>query len=161
MEQCTSAVLFKYINTLMLKQNGCHFPDNIFKYIFLNENVWISLKISLKFVSKVQINKIPALVQIMAWGQPGAKSLSEPMMLSLLMHICVTRPQWVNILRPDDTHWWTGSSLVQVMACHLFSTKPLLNSLDPGKFEWYCRYLIFHIISVIDGWGISCELAFR
>ena len=35
------------------------------------------------------------------------------------------------------------------------------NSLAPGKFEWNCRYLIFQIISVIDGWGISCELALR
>ena len=42
--------------------NGRHFPDDIFKYIFLNENVLISIKISLKFVPKGQINNIPALV---------------------------------------------------------------------------------------------------
>ena len=41
------------------------------------------------------INNIPALVQIMAWRRPGDKPLSEPMMVSLLTHICVTRPQWV------------------------------------------------------------------
>ena len=35
--------------------------------IFLYGNVRISLKISLKFVPKVRINIIPALVQIMAW----------------------------------------------------------------------------------------------
>ena len=40
-------------------------PDNIFKCIFLNENVWISIKISLKVVPKGLINNIPALVQIM------------------------------------------------------------------------------------------------
>ena len=33
----------------------------------------------------------------MAWCWPGDKPLSEPMMVSLLTHICVTRPQWVNI----------------------------------------------------------------
>ena len=38
---------------------------------------------------------------------------------------------------------------------------PAIKSLTPGKFEWYFRYLIFQIISVIDGWGISCELAIR
>ena len=27
------------INTLRLRQNGRHFPDNIFTHIFLNENV--------------------------------------------------------------------------------------------------------------------------
>ena len=32
----------------------------------------------------------------MAWRRPGAKPLSGPMMVSLLTHICVTRPQWVN-----------------------------------------------------------------
>ena len=50
---------------------------------------------SLKFVPKGQINNIPALVQIMAWRRPGDKPLSEPMMVSLTTHICVTRPQWV------------------------------------------------------------------
>ena len=62
---------------------------------FLNKNALISLKISLKFVPRVRINNIPALFQIMAWRRPGDKPLSEQMMVSLLMHICVTRPQWV------------------------------------------------------------------
>ena len=33
----------------------------------------------------------------MAWRRPGDKPLSEPMMVSLLTHICVTRPQWVKV----------------------------------------------------------------
>ena len=36
--------------------------DDIFKIIFLNENVRISIQISLKFVPKAQIDNIPALV---------------------------------------------------------------------------------------------------
>ena len=47
----------------------------------------ISFKISLKFVPKVPIDNIPALVQIMAWLRPGDKPLFEPMMVSLLTHI--------------------------------------------------------------------------
>ena len=39
-------------NTLRPRQNGRHFPDAILKWIFLNENVWISSKISLKFVPR-------------------------------------------------------------------------------------------------------------
>ena len=71
--------------------------DNIsqttFSNIFIfNGNVWISIKISLKFVPKGPIYNIPALVQIMAWRRPGDKPLSEPMMDSLPTHICVTRP---------------------------------------------------------------------
>ena len=50
----------------------------------------------LRFVPKGPINNNPALVQIMAWHRSGDKPLSEPMMVSLLTHICVTRPQWVN-----------------------------------------------------------------
>ena len=40
-----------------------------------------------------------------------------------------------------------------------FLFAPHLNSLPPGKFEWNFRYVIFKRILVIDGWGISCEIA--
>ena len=72
----------------------------IFKSIFLNEIVSISIIISLKFIPKGPINNIPALVQIMEWHLPGDKPLSEPMMIILPTHICVTRTQWVE----DLTH---------------------------------------------------------
>ena len=81
-------------NTLRPRQNGRRFADDTFKRIFLNENVWISITISLKFVPKGPINNIPALVQIMAWHQPGDKPLSEPMLVGSMTHRCVTRPQW-------------------------------------------------------------------
>ena len=45
---------------------------------FFYENVWISIKLSLKFVPKGPINNIPALVKIMAWRRQGDKPLSEP-----------------------------------------------------------------------------------
>ena len=86
------------LNSLRPRQHGRHFTDDIFKCIFLNENIWISIKISLKFVPKGSINNISALVQIMAWCRPGDKPLFEPMMVSLLTHICVTQPQWVKHL---------------------------------------------------------------
>ena len=66
------------------RKDGRHFADNSFECIFLNENVLISIKISLKFVLKGPINNIPALLQIMAWRRPGDKPLSEPMMVSFL-----------------------------------------------------------------------------
>ena len=58
-------------NKEILGQNGCHITNNIFKWIFLNNNVWIFIKISLKFVPKGAINNIPALVQVMTWRQSG------------------------------------------------------------------------------------------
>ena len=97
----------QWVNTLRPIQNGRRFADDTFKPIFLNENIQISIKISLKFVPKVPINNIPALVQIMAWRRPGDKPLSEPMMVCLLTHICITRPQWVNASRciPASINW--------------------------------------------------------
>ena len=94
--RCIPWVQMGTFNTLRPRRNGRLFADDTFNRIFLNENIKISIKISLKFVPTGPINNIPALVQIMAWCRSGGKPLFEPMMVSLLMHICVTRPQWVN-----------------------------------------------------------------
>ena len=91
-----SEVIAGLYNTLRPRQNGRHFADDTFIRIFVNENVRISIKFSLKFVSKGPINNISALFQIMAWRRSGDKPFSEPMMVSLPTHICVTRPQWNN-----------------------------------------------------------------
>ena len=123
-------------NTVRPKQNGRQFPDDIFKFIFLNENVRISLKFSLQFGPKVPIDDIPALVQIMAWRRPGDKPLSELMMVRLPTHICVTRHQWFKSSPPTAEYIgrWTESALVQVMACRLSGAKPLPEPLLP-----YCQ----------------------
>ena len=89
-------VSHEWINSLRLRQ-----IDDILQTTFSNvfsitwRCVLISIKISLKFIPKDAINNIPALVQLMAWGWQGDKPLSEPMMIILLTHICVTRPEWV------------------------------------------------------------------
>ena len=76
------------VNTLRPRQDRRYFADNIFMCILI--------KFSLKYVCKGPIDNNPALVQIMAWRRSGDKPLSEPMMISLSTHICITRPQWVN-----------------------------------------------------------------
>ena len=108
-------------NTLRPRQNGRHF-----ECIFLNENNKISIKITLKFVPKGPINKIPALVQIMAWRRPGDKPLSEPLMASSTTHIWVTQPQWVK--RPLSLQefsqryiewlWWQKHPSKCNLLCH-------------------------------------------
>ena len=90
-----NAATFFENGALRPRQNGHHFADDTFNRIFVNENVRISIKFSLKFVPKGSINNNPALVQIMAWRRPGDTPLSEPMIVNLPTHICVTRPQWV------------------------------------------------------------------
>ena len=99
------------------------------------------IKISLKFVPKGPVNNVPVLVQIMAWCWPVDKPLSEPMMVSLLMHISVTWPQWVNLLWPGDTidqsqHWlrqwlvaWQHQDINMDFLCHLISTMQFIQQL--------------------------------
>ena len=71
------------------EKNGRNFPGDFFKRIFL-------IEISLEFVPRYPINNIPSLFQTMARRRPGAQPLSEPMMVILLTHVCITWPQWVN-----------------------------------------------------------------
>ena len=46
-------------------------------------------------IPKDLLNNILTWVQVMAWHRPEDKSLFEPIMISLLMDICVIRPQIV------------------------------------------------------------------
>ena len=90
-------ILYSNRNTLRPRLNGRHFTDKTHSKAFLNEDNGIWIKISLMFLPKDPINNISALVQIIAWPRPGDKPVSEPMLVSLLTHICVTRPQWVKV----------------------------------------------------------------
>ena len=112
------------------RQDGRRFPDDMFKWIFLNENVYILIQISLKFVLNGPINNIPALVQIMAWRRPGDNPLFEPMMVSLLTHLCVTRPQWVNVLQ--------GWIYLIYCLCHYINDMFICNVCG---FQWYLATL--------------------
>ena len=90
---------------------------------FFKENILIWIKISLKLIPKVSITNIPALVQIMAWRQPGAKQLSEPIMIILLMHICTTQPQWVNWISLHYLSFHSSSTKTwNSQACYIWSS---------------------------------------
>ena len=71
------------INALRPRHEGRNFADDILWSIFFNGNVRISIKISMPFVPKSQINNMPALFQIMAWQRTGDKPLYEPMLVDL------------------------------------------------------------------------------
>ena len=83
---CMGVKVSWLINTPEAKTKWQPFRRRPFKCIFLNENIWILINISQKFVPKRRINNISALVQIMAWCRLGNKPLSDPMMVSLLTH---------------------------------------------------------------------------
>ena len=94
------------LNTLRLRQNGRHFPDENFKCISFNENVWIWIKISLKFVPKSPISNIPALVQIMAWRRAGDKPLFEPMVFKLPTDIIAKDPEGLDSRSVNPAERW-------------------------------------------------------
>ena len=64
---------------------------------FFNENLVISIEISLKFVHKGQFNNIPALVYIMAWRLPGDRRLNTD-----AFHIVYSWNTWNS--QPHDLH---------------------------------------------------------
>ena len=71
---------------------------------------------------------------MMAWRRPGDKPLSEPMVVRLPMHICVTRPQWVN-------HALFLALSVHCTECticftHAGSVPPVLCMLCKVRVEW-------------------------
>ena len=74
--------------------------SNAFSWMKMYE-FGLRLHWSLFLRAKGPINNIPSLVQIMAWCRSCDKPLSEPMVVSLLKHICVTGPQWVTRARPS------------------------------------------------------------
>ena len=112
------------LNTMRPRQDRRHLADDIFTCIFFNENCCILIKFSRKYVGKGPIDNNLALVQIMAWRRSGDKPLSEPMMISLPTHICVTRPQWVKY---DVTMFGKLSAFLHSFTCHLT--------------DWYLFYL--------------------
>ena len=68
----------KIFNSSHPGQNGHHFADDIFSYVFfVNEKFFILINISLKYIPKGAIYNKPAFVQMMAWRRIGNKPLSE------------------------------------------------------------------------------------
>ena len=68
-----SGVGLSWFNTLRPRRNGRHFADDTFKRIFLNTNVTISIKISLKFVPSIGSDNglAPSRRQTIIWTNDG------------------------------------------------------------------------------------------
>ena len=70
---------------------------------------WLKFHWNLFLFLRFQLYNIPALVQIMTWRRPGDKSISKPMMVSLLTHRCVTRSEWVKTYHITRKYWGSSS----------------------------------------------------
>ena len=76
----SSSLLLDRLTHLPLEKMAAILADDIFKHIFLNENIRIVIQISLNVVPMGLIDNTPALVQVMAWRRTGDKPLPEAMM---------------------------------------------------------------------------------
>ena len=74
--------------------------DDNFKWIFLNENDRITIRISLKFVPKSPIDNKPALVEVMAWCWTNADPIHWRIHVSL----------GLNELKHTEACWYTNAS---------------------------------------------------
>ena len=81
----------------------------------------------------------------MAWCHPGDKPLSEPMMVSLPMHICVTRPHWVQIIIIEYDQWCSVSNLLSGGHNVVFVRTKCYTTFYKGR-SWRCIACIFHVI---------------
>ena len=103
------------------------------------------IKTAVKFVPKGAINNILALVQVMAWRRKGDKPLSEPRMVRLPTHMCVTRAQWVNTLRPrQNIHHFADD----IFKCILLNEKVWVSLKIPLNFVHKVR--INNIIALVQ-----------
>ena len=110
------------------------------------------MKISLKFVPEGPINKIPALVEIMTWRRPGDKPLSEPMMVRLLTHICVTRPQWVktfdHVNNPEQPFQFDNLDFIDWFIMAKFKNN-LIICWEMNKIYIGCKYVFIYYLYLL------------
>ena len=130
------------INTLRLRQNGCHFADKIFKCIFLNENVWISLKISSLFLR----------VQLTRWGRVTHICVGKLTIIVSDKGLSPVRRQaiiWNNdgilLIGPLGTNF--SEILIEI---HTFSFKKMHLKMSSGKYRPFCLGL--NVLTIFQHW---------
>ena len=108
----------------------------------------------------------------MAWRRPGDKPLSEPMMVCLLTHICVTRPQWVKTTgfhgdvikcKHFPHHWGIHRSRKSVTRSFDISlicawTNRWANNLDAGDLGRHCAHYDVTVFLLCHNFSRLAEL---
>ena len=92
----------------------------------------------------------------MAWRRPGDKPLSEPMMVSLMTHICVTRPQWVNNYMSKISFKFPKGQRVKMVGCQ----KRVPNMATRLTYSTAVALLLFPcelcVYCVCEAWYCMC-----
>ena len=144
----------QWVNSLTPGRSQCHFKNVIFNLALLIGIFKSPYHNVLRWMPQDFTDDKSTLVQVMAWCRQATSRYLNQCWSRSPTPYRVTRPQWVKATRTCHSPILSYSTDVEIPT-------NILNSLAPGKFEWNFKYLIFQIISVIDGWVISCELALR
>ena len=134
------------------------FPSQRAYDVKLSCFLWFQPKpVSLKFVPKFPITNIPALVQIMAWRRPGDKPLSEPMMFSLLTHVCVTRLNELSYYSCWIRHAFNIHVCNTVMNGKFVYIGPQCSRHSGSKMKYTCIHLsmITKMTKTMYTWNLS------
>ena len=142
----------RWIDLLWPRQNGRQ--GRQFQMHLFNEDVWISLRISLKFVSNGPINNILAMVLVMAPCLPGNRPLSEPVMVSLLTYICATRLQRDKTL-PVLNHAWVNASYINYYYDYESMYSKISQNDSQLKLWIFPKFILCMFFSNI--WCITCD----
>ena len=106
-------------------QSGCHFVDDIFRCIFVNETFFILIKISLKSVLKGQLATTQHWFRLWLGSEQAASHYLNQCWPQSLTHICGTRGRWVN---------WGQDFTRDAWICY----KCTLSLRWPEYFMWWC-----------------------
>ena len=130
-----------WFNALRLRQNGCHFADDIFRGIFMNKTFYILIRRSLKFVPKGPIYNSQALVQIMVWHWIGDKPLSEPI-LTRITDTYIYAAHHLNELSPNRIAEFFFSEIFCSYFLNSFTMWPLVQSVIQKIWDgmFSCNY---------------------
>ena len=161
-------------NTLRPRQNGRLFADDIFKCIFFNEIIWISITISLKFVSKGPINNIPALVQISSWNPSSWRTGNHLSYNVKLPWLHITRASAamvptllpLNILasEPEELILWCSNRNIPGELFNTMAADALAPWVTRSSVPMPLNMLMHHDISMTSTWKIFnylCHLNFE
>ena len=177
----------QYLNSLAPGRSGFNFKSAIFNLVLLIGIFTSSKDNALRWMPRDLTNDKSTLVQAIAWYHQATSHHLSQCWLSSMSPYGVTRPQWVNSLRPSDAiiHLASQSTLVQVMTCCLLDTKPLpeptliyfqlnLKEQTSGKFEskyknfhtrncfWKCHLQdICHFVQASICWAINTNMKFE
>ena len=104
---------FIWLNTLRTRQDGQHVADNIFKCILLNENccIWFDWNM----FARVELTIIYHWFCYWLVAEKTTIHYLNQWWHSLLMHICVSRTQWVNTLNPEPNYFILADSILKHM----------------------------------------------